>query len=62
MDVLNEGIGVDFASTLFKSSLALFEVGSVVLGTNDGDNDHESGHGADEDTLDLKIGRIRTRQ
>jgi len=51
--VLNKGIGVDFASTLFESSLTFLEVGSVVLRTKDGDYDDECGYSADEDTLDL---------
>jgi len=51
---LGDGIGVNFASTLFESSLAFLEVGPVVFWTDNGDDDDEGGYGTDEDTLDLK--------
>jgi len=54
--VLSEGFGVGFTSTFFKSSLALLKVGCVVLGSNNGNNDDESGYDTNEDTLDLMMG------
>lgn len=52
---LDKGFGIDFTPTLFESSFALLEVRSVVLGTNDGDEDDEGSYDTDEDTLDLII-------
>jgi hypothetical protein len=50
---LNEGIGIDFTSTFFKSSLALLKVGCVVLRSNDGDENDKGGYDTNKDTLDL---------
>lgn len=53
--VFAKGVRVDFSPTLFESSLALLEVGSVMFGTNDGDEDDEGSYDTDEDPLDLMI-------
>lgn len=53
--VFLKGIGVDFASTFLECSLALLEVGCVVFGANDGDEDNEGGYDTNEDTFDLML-------
>ena len=54
---MGEGLEVDFASTFFESSLALLEVGCVMFGANDCDEDDEGGYDTNENTLDL--GRVQ---
>ena len=56
--VFNEGFGVNFAPTLFKSSFAFLEVRSVVLRTNDGDEDDKGGYDTNKDTFNLMIWRF----
>ena len=53
--VLNESFRVSLAPTLFKSSFAFLKVRSVVLRTNDGDEDDKGGYDTNKDTLNLMI-------
>ena len=51
--LINEGVGINFASSLFESSLAFLEVRSEVLGTNNGDENDKGSYDTNKDTLDL---------
>ena len=59
MIIIEEGIGIDFVSSLFEGSLAFLEVGSEVLGTNDSDKDDIGGYGTNKDALDLMLNKVR---